>query len=136
MTFSHLIHNLICYWLVHYLPIYCSWFLFYNFFPFLQITSLTQLHLIYLLTLLPLNYFTLFTLLEVLLFWHLQSFEFTKSINHNRLAVLSLAQLSPSLFVKLNVSRSVYLSTNTRLFLYIRKLIHQEIKLRTKAIAL
>ena len=53
-----------------------------------------------LLTLLPLNFFTfILTSLKVLHFSHLQSFEFTKSSNHNRLAVLSLVQLSPSLFL-------------------------------------
>ena len=71
--------------------------LYLRYFSWLWITFLTQLHLNYF-TLLPLNYFTLSTSLEVLHFSHLQSFEFTKSINLNRLAVLSLAQLSPSLF--------------------------------------
>ena len=51
-----------------------------------------------LLTLLLLNYFTLFTSLKVLHFSHLQSSKFSKSNNLNRLAGLSLAQLSPSLF--------------------------------------
>ena len=51
-----------------------------------------------LLTLLPLNYITLFTSVEVLWFSHFQSSEFSKSNKPNRLAGLSLAQLSPSLF--------------------------------------
>ena len=46
----------------------------------------------------PHTYFTLITTLEVLCFSHSQSSEFTKINKLNRLAVLSLAQLSPSLF--------------------------------------
>ena len=52
-------------------------------------------------TLLFLNYFTLFTSVDVLCFSNLQSFEFSKS--NNGLASLSLAQLSPSLFLHIPV---------------------------------
>ena len=52
-----------------------------------------------LLTLLPVNYSTLFTSVEVLCFSHLQISIFMKSNNLNRLAGLSLAQLSPSLLL-------------------------------------
>ena len=54
---------------------------------------------LFLLTLLPLNYFTLFTSLEVLHFSHLQSSDFIKINKLNGLAGLSLAQISPSLFL-------------------------------------
>ena len=96
-----------CSQFVHYLYASCSLpfhFLaslleLFHFHYFTWPTSLTLLHFDYLsylkwanlLTILPLNYFTLFTSVEVLRFSHLQSSEFTKSNNLNRLACLSLA---------------------------------------------
>ena len=60
--------------------------------------DLLPLHNFILTTLLYSHYITLFTSLEVLHFSHWGNFKFTKSYQLNSLALLSLAQLSPSLF--------------------------------------